>query len=118
MASSRFHRILRSVPVCVQPYRLALPPSRPLLALSFVRTSRGSLNQKYAKGIYRRRRTEITLGPTRSLLSIRYRVRSETSLAMWISGGRLTSPISYSDERSEEHTSELQSLMRSSYAVF
>src|SRR3546814_2788058 len=104
MASSRFHRILRSVPVCVQPYRLALPPSRPLLALSFVRTSRGSLNQKYAKGIYRRRRTEITLGPTRSLLSIRYRIRSETSLAMWI--------------RSEEHTSELQSLMRISYAVF
>src|SRR3546814_7265071 len=30
----------------------------------------------------------------------------------------MTNPVRYSDFRSEEHTSELQSLMRISYAVF
>src|SRR3546814_4058914 len=57
--------------------------------------------------------------PTRLMVSSRLR----ESVARWCSSTTRTSPITSSRDaavkvRSEEHTSELQSLMRISYAVF
>src|SRR3546814_6045828 len=41
-----------------------------------------------------------------------------SSFAFWSSVGQSVAPTGSSASRSEEHTSELQSLMRKSYAVF
>src|SRR3546814_4571233 len=53
------------------------------------------------------------------LFQLEQRRRAEQGLntAVYVTGYR-GSPLGTLDQRSEEHTSELQSLMRSSYAVF
>src|SRR3546814_1232173 len=54
--------------------------------------------------------TDSPVGPTVGAMPVRGRA----------TGGRVTAPgrVASAEERSEEHTSELQSLMRISYAVF
>src|SRR3546814_2280567 len=58
-------------------------------------------------------------GPTTRLTTLRARSRTRTILTSTGSGWRVTWRwAEIGGWRSEEHTSELQSLMRSSYAVF
>src|SRR3546814_3127524 len=57
----------------------------------------------------------------RRVFTRRLIISSQTSFVQWVASaipGIRGTPISITGRRSEEHTSELQSLMRISYAVF
>src|SRR3546814_7369526 len=47
-----------------------------------------------------------------------YRLKTGTEEMAALFNARVTKPVEWKPERSEEHTSELQSLMRNSYDVF
>src|SRR3546814_2307491 len=61
------------------------------------------------------RELEISRTPLREAM---HRLVSEGLLALVSGRGFFARPLEVKEVRSEEHTSELQSLMRSSYAVF
>src|SRR3546814_5466604 len=65
---------------------------------------------KPAKGFCCKSLPRIWLGPSSS--------KSFSARAMRVSGKAISKRCSKASNRSEEHTSELQSLMRISYAVF
>src|SRR3546814_4866579 len=71
-----------------------------------------------SRSLARRSISARSMASARSSLSTPRRENTRTSTTVPVTPGGTLSEVSRTSERSEEHTSELQSLMRLSYAVF